>query len=465
VTARGGGPTLRNLGFLGVVVVMVGLAWVLAAGVPRFGQAQAVATPTPAVPTLSLLAPTAPIVPGSAFDLTVSFTSPAATRGAQFGLSFDPRAIAVTGIDEGDYYRSWATAQQASTTVMPGFQVDVEQGWVEPYGIALLGGPPTGGPSGSGVLATVHCKAKASASGRTTITLQSVAVGVPSANGSVTTNVPSVQVTDVVLGLGMVAWPGARLTKLAPRLVAPRAPAPWGTARPWPTPTYPPGFPTPRPTPTYDPSGPAPVVNGQPQPPPLPLRPVPTPVTRDLAPNLAAADKRGVLIRLVDGRTELWLIPRTMSDPQLQTQLPQGARLIGAVHSGPKVQAPPPTPELRLIGPGVDTPSLTTLEGVNVTDASQWPFIQSRWEQYLAAANPIRVPAGAHLRLAFGRTPGPAVVTVVRRIGDRSQPVPVDGDWAFVVGPDPGVFIYDVRAAWLDLSHLEGVYDFKVEVP
>jgi hypothetical protein len=154
-----------------------------------------------------------------------------------------------------------------------------------------------------------------------------------------------------------------------------------------------------------------------------------------------------------------------MSDAELQAQLPRDARLIGFAWSEPRAEAPPPTPALRIIGTGVDAPALTTVEGVNVTDGSQWPLLQSRSEQLLAMASPTRIPAGTHLRLVFGRTPGPATVTVVRRSGDLSQTVSVDRDWAFVVGPDRGVFIYDVRAAWSDPSQLEGVYDFKVEVP
>src|SRR5262249_60878542 len=60
----------------------------------------AIVTPAAGTPSLSLVLPSGPIAPGAAFDAQVLLASPVATRGAQFGLSFDPRALTVTGGDE-----------------------------------------------------------------------------------------------------------------------------------------------------------------------------------------------------------------------------------------------------------------------------------------------------------------------------------------------------------------------------
>jgi hypothetical protein len=187
-----------------------------------------------------LVGPASLIPPGATFDLAVWLSSPVITRGAQFGLTFDPSKIQVTGIDEGDYYRSWAAANGASTILMPGFQVDGQHGWVQAVAVAIMAGtatpqPPVSGPTGSAILATVHCRALPTVSGNTSVRLEAVVVAKPTEK-EISISVPSVNVTDAVLSIGKaegaVAWPATP----TPRSVGPNEPPPWGTAFPARTP-------------------------------------------------------------------------------------------------------------------------------------------------------------------------------------------------------------------------------------
>jgi hypothetical protein len=168
-----------------------------------------------------LVGPAGPIPPAATFDLAVWLSRPAVTRGAQFGLTFDPGKVQITGIDEGDYYRSWASRNGASSVVLPQFQIDAPRGRVSTSAVAILGGtgagPYVAGPTGSGVLATVHCAAASGASGSTSITLQEVVVSEPSDAGS--RSAPSVQVTDVTLVVGNAGGAAAPIVTPTPHVV------------------------------------------------------------------------------------------------------------------------------------------------------------------------------------------------------------------------------------------------------
>jgi hypothetical protein len=179
-------------------------------------------TPNPTMPAMILVGPAGPIPPGAAFDLGVRFSSPVVTRGAQFGLAFDPAKAQVTGIDEGEYYRSWASRNGASSILFPRAQVDAQNGRVSAVGLVILGGTGTapygGGPTGAAVLATVHCVAAPGASGSTSVTLEDVVVS-ESASAGVIVGAPSVQITDAALVVGNAVGAGARVATSTPRLV------------------------------------------------------------------------------------------------------------------------------------------------------------------------------------------------------------------------------------------------------
>jgi hypothetical protein len=68
----------------------------------------------------------------------------------------------------------------------------------------------------------------------------------------------------------------------------------------------------------------------------------PVPVTRDLDPSMAPADKSEVIIRFVDGHQEKWLVPPTGGLDMVKSQLPTGAQIAGfapsASHMGRHVE-------------------------------------------------------------------------------------------------------------------------------
>jgi hypothetical protein len=282
-----------------------------------------------------LVGPAEPIPPGATFDLALWFSSPTITRGAQLGLAFDPSKIQITGVDEGDYYRSWATGNQATTMLFPGFQVDPQHGWVHPVRLTIMGGagapPYAGGPAGSGILATVHCVALPNASGSTGVMLESVVVVSPTDKG-ITESAPTVQVTDAVVSIGKVPGATVRLATPTPRLLAPNAPVPWGTAFPGPTPTLLPGLrATPRPTRT-----------------PVPPEPTPARIV-DLDPSFGSANESEYYVGFPDGHREMWLDDKGPQD--VRSHLPDGAVILGSAppaalmgHHAPPIPSPTFTP-------------------------------------------------------------------------------------------------------------------------
>jgi hypothetical protein len=312
---------LRPLIFVVSVVAVIAVAVIAAGGFARFGQAQAVPTPRalatgtapPNTPTLTIVGPTGPIAPGARFDAQVVLNSPVVSRGVQFGLSYDPQLIQITGVDEGDYYRSWAQANGASTALVPGVNVDAQNGWLTTLGIALLGGTRTAGPSGTGTLAVVHLQALAGTSGTPTLTFQDVLMSVP--YGAGVAALPAVQVTDGALTVGSSTKAVAATT----RLLRAYTPAPW-TKRPanWPTPHLA-DTPAPR-VATWTP--------GRPNNPLLGLTPVPTiPTTLDLAPQLARGDAIEVIVHFLDGHEERWLADPSQNLNDVRARLPVGATI------------------------------------------------------------------------------------------------------------------------------------------
>jgi hypothetical protein len=418
-------PVIRPVIFIATVVVLVAIAVVATWGIPQLGQAQAVPTPDPTIPSLTLVPPSGPVAPGAPFDLTVSFASPSITWGAQFGLAYDPTQLQVTGIDEGDYYRSWAQANGVSTLVVPGFAVDTQKGWVEPLAIALLAGPGTNGvalgrPGGAGVLATVHCVAGSGASGGTTITLQEVVVAQPAAAG-VAQSAPSVTVTDAALEIGSAPLGLARrAARPAPRIVTAKATGPWGTAVPWAKATLPAGFPAPRATVT--PVPPTQVINGVRVGTPIATSSsVQAPITVDLAPSIAHDYKLQIIVRFADGHKETWL-----SDPAdglaiARSKLPPGAAIIaaGAPLSTMSHQSAPPPPTRTPGSPIVVSRDLAPNLPLDQKTVNVIRFPDGHEENWLDAALDVstmaaQLPKGAVIVEEFRPNwseSGPATVT------------------------------------------------------
>jgi hypothetical protein len=98
---------------------------------------------------------------GEEFNLEVRIETDTLCRGAQCALSFDPALMKCDSVVEGGFFKDWATANGASTIMIPQSPtIDNNQGHVPMIGIAVMGGGG-GGAKGSGVLFTYHFTALA----------------------------------------------------------------------------------------------------------------------------------------------------------------------------------------------------------------------------------------------------------------------------------------------------------------
>jgi len=162
---RHSGWTDRLLGALGLLCAL----W-LSRAAPTLAE-----EPAPGVedirPRVELVAEAAPAV-GAEFDVMVRITVDGMTRGGQCDLVFDPRVVQVLSVQEGDWLKTWAAQNGASTLMMPSnVFIDNEEGKVPAVGVTIMGAQTplpgfadvaTGaGPSGSGVLLVYRCRALA----------------------------------------------------------------------------------------------------------------------------------------------------------------------------------------------------------------------------------------------------------------------------------------------------------------
>jgi hypothetical protein len=119
--------------------------------------------------------------PGQSGKVDVMINSSPLLRGFQFSLNFDPTVVQIDSIDPGPMFQTWADANNASVSLLPSFTVDNAAGTVTKGGINLLGGDPnvpfTGGPSGSGSVATISLHAVGN--GSSALHLSDVGVSVP----------------------------------------------------------------------------------------------------------------------------------------------------------------------------------------------------------------------------------------------------------------------------------------------
>jgi hypothetical protein len=103
------------------------------------------------------------------FTVEVRIETDTASRGAQCVLSFDPALMKCDSVVEGDFLKHWATANGASTMMIPQSPtMDNSQGRVPMIGIAIFGGGERG-PKGSGVLLTYHFTALADGTAEPTL--------------------------------------------------------------------------------------------------------------------------------------------------------------------------------------------------------------------------------------------------------------------------------------------------------
>ncbi|MDR3578023.1 MAG: cohesin domain-containing protein [Anaerolineaceae bacterium] len=151
------------LGTLLALSVLAGL--LLSPKVPVLAQ-KATAIPTKMSNTTIGISPANPVVnPGDSFDVNVTIQSDTQSRAAQCQITFDPKQVEVTGVSEGTFYKQWASANGASTIMVPPKPaIDNQKGTIALTGISLIGSPGNG-PTGNGTLLIIHAKANPSANG------------------------------------------------------------------------------------------------------------------------------------------------------------------------------------------------------------------------------------------------------------------------------------------------------------
>src|SRR5262249_38934401 len=101
----------------------------------------------------------------------------ATSRGWQFALQFDPNVVRVTGITPGALFQDFVDQSPETDDFIfnqpfNGANINNVTGVVGPGGQAIIGGDPTSGVSGQGVLATVNLRAFGG--GTSSLTLQNV---------------------------------------------------------------------------------------------------------------------------------------------------------------------------------------------------------------------------------------------------------------------------------------------------
>lgn len=113
------------------------------------------------VPAASITVADRSINEGETFSVEVLISTDTPCRGAQCELAFDPDLMQCDSVTEGGFFRDWATANGASTIMIPQSpSIDNVQGRVATTGIAVMGGSG-GGAKGSGVLLAYHFTALA----------------------------------------------------------------------------------------------------------------------------------------------------------------------------------------------------------------------------------------------------------------------------------------------------------------
>jgi general secretion pathway protein D len=114
------------------------------------------ASPSLALPILTLQPPTSTVTAGQSFSLDVSIADVSDLFAFQFDIGFDPTVLSATGVDEGSFLSSGG-----ATFFIPGF-IDNGGGTVSFIANSLQ--TAVAGVGGSGVLATVRFMALTSGS-------------------------------------------------------------------------------------------------------------------------------------------------------------------------------------------------------------------------------------------------------------------------------------------------------------
>ncbi len=130
-------------------------------------------------PSLSIATEKTEISAGETFTVNILVNSSKQTRGAQFGIKFDPAVLQCRNGTEGQFYKNWAAENGCSTITMPTeASIDNDGGKVDLMAVVVLGQTETGfntgveiGAQGSGIIYSFEMLAKVGAHGDTVIEL------------------------------------------------------------------------------------------------------------------------------------------------------------------------------------------------------------------------------------------------------------------------------------------------------
>jgi hypothetical protein len=150
------------------------------------------------------LRPSAPTVaPGANFDIDVLINSDTATRGAQFGVTFDPHLVRFSSADAGEFYSDWADAHDGQATIAVPFRAAVNAAQTSVGAVAILAGD-AGGPSGSGRLLRMSFAALPGASGPVYFGFDNLKISSAQAR-----SLPVITATGAGVGVGLSTAPAA----------------------------------------------------------------------------------------------------------------------------------------------------------------------------------------------------------------------------------------------------------------
>jgi hypothetical protein len=106
--------------------------------------------------TFSLKIANKDIKTGQSFTIDVVIESKLALRSGQCGLNFDPTLMKCEKVEEGSFFKDWASKNGAITMVLPQPSIDNSRGSVSTQGIAVMGSTVSGGVNGEGILCTYN---------------------------------------------------------------------------------------------------------------------------------------------------------------------------------------------------------------------------------------------------------------------------------------------------------------------
>jgi hypothetical protein len=146
--------------------------------------------------SLTVSPPTSDLEPGEHIHLQVVLNTEAPSRGLQFGMTFDPAVIQIDDVSVGSFYADWASSVGAGTTSIP-FVPDNTSGRISIGGVAVLGGQPDAGATGSGVVLNLEATARGGGTGQSLLRFNDVVVSSAQAR-----DLPEVAATGAVLQVG-----------------------------------------------------------------------------------------------------------------------------------------------------------------------------------------------------------------------------------------------------------------------